>query len=32
MGQFDSLAKTLKGVLRAVECQVPFFDILTKVK
>ena len=32
MGQFDSLAKTLKGVLRAVESQVPFFYTLTEVK
>ena len=32
MGQFDSLAKTLKGVLRAVESQVAFFDTLTKIK
>ena len=31
-GQFDSLAKTLKGVLWAIECWVAFFDTLTKVK
>ena len=32
MGQFDSLAKILKGVLQAIECRVQFFDTLTKVK
>ena len=32
MGQFDSLAKTLKGVLWALESQVPFFYTLMKVK
>ena len=32
MGQFDSVAKALKGVLRAVESRVPFFYTLTEVK
>ena len=32
MGQFVSQSKTLRGVLQAVESQVPLFDTLTKVK
>ena len=32
MGQFDSVAKTLKGVLQAVKSRVPFFYTLTEVK
>ena len=31
MGQFVSQSKTLKGVLWAVESQVPLFDTFTKI-